>query len=357
MQQRVRYATSADGVKLAWGELGRGVPLVRAATWLTHLEYDLESPVWAHWTRFLRENFRYIRYDERGCGMSDREVPDLARSTHWVDDLEAVVDAAGIDRPFVLLGISQGAATAIGYACRHPERVSRLILYGGYALGCNLMQDPTVRATYRVVKDVVRVGWGSGNPTFRQLFTSRFVPDGNHAQLDWFNELCRRTVPAGNALALMEARGNVDVRDIVPRISAPTLVLHAERDQVVPLEQGRYLAGNITDAEFLLLQSRNHVLLEHEPAWLAFKQAVLAFTGHATDTAPDVSAPALTRREQATLTLLCSGLSNAQIAWELGISEKTVRNHLSHLYEKLGVHSRAAAIVRTQGQAARNRQG
>lgn len=348
MKQGVHYVSTADDVSLAWASLGRGVPLVKAATWLTHLQYDLESPVWSHWVRFLGEHFRYIRYDERGCGMSDRVVRDLDLP-QWVDDLETVIEAARVTQPVVLLGISQGAATAIRYAIRHPERVSHLILYGGYAVGGLRSGDPQRLALYKAVMDVVRLGWGSDNPAFRQLFTSRFVPRGTQAQLDWFNELCRRTTSVDNAGALLQARGNVDVRDCLAQVTTPTLVLHASRDQIAPPSQGRYLASHIPGATFVQLDSDNHVLLEDEPAWLLFQQAVLEFTGMSTGAQPaEPSQSRLTARERAALGLLCEGRSNAQIAWELGVSEKTVRNHLSNLYRKLGVRSRAEAMVRAQ---------
>jgi len=351
MKQSVHYVSTTDQVSLAWASLGRGVPLVKAATWLTHLQYDLESPVWSHWVRFLGEHFRYIRYDERGCGMSDRQVRDLDLP-QWVDDLETVIDAAQATQPVVLLGISQGAATAIRYAIRHPERVSHLILYGGYAVGGLRSGDPQRLALYKAVMDVVRLGWGSDNPAFRQLFTSRFVPRGTQAQLDWFNELCRRTTSVENAGALLEARGNVDVRDCLAQVTTPTLVLHASRDQIAPPSQGRYLASHIPGATFVQLDSDNHVLLEDEPAWPQFQQAVLEFTGvSAGARAADPSLAPLTARERAALGLLCEGRSNAQIAWELGLSEKTVRNHLSNLYRKLGVRSRAEAMVRAHRQA------
>jgi pimeloyl-ACP methyl ester carboxylesterase/DNA-binding CsgD family transcriptional regulator len=348
MRQHIRYVRAGDGVNVAWSELGHGLPLVKAATWLTHLQYDFESPVWSHWLGFLSGHFRFVRYDERGCGMSDWNVPDLASSEHWVDDLEAVVEAAGIDRPFVLLGVSQGAAAAIRYSVRHPERVSHLVLYGGYALGCNLLDDPPgARDTFRAVREVMRLGWGSNNPTFRQMFTSRFVPDGTRAQLDWFNELCRRTVPPDNACALMDARGDVDVREYLPKLRTPTLVLHASRDMVVPFSQGHYLASRIADAEFIQLDSGNHVLLEHEPAWQVFCRSVLDFTGQPAARA-DERTDRLTERERTLLALLREGRSNAQIAFELGIAEKTVRNHFSNLYRKLGVRSRVEALVRTR---------
>ena len=348
MKQHVRYVTTSDGINVAWSELGHGLPLVKAATWLTHLQYDLQSPIWAHWIEFLGEHFRYIRYDERGCGMSDRRIPDL-QAAHWVDDLEAVIETARIDRPFALLGISQGAATAVRYAVKHPRRVSHLILYGGYAVGGNRSDDPRRRDVYRAVMEVVRLGWGSENPAFRQLFTSRFVPDGSQTQLDWFNELCRRTTSTENAAALLAARGDVDVRDCLQHVRTPTLVLHATHDQVAPLEQGRYLASNIPGAEFVALDSRNHILLVHEPAWNDFRSALLEFTGQTTVQESAATAPAsLTLREHELLTLLREGRSNAQIAWQLGIAEKTVRNHFSNLYRKLGVRSRVEALVRMQ---------
>ncbi len=351
MKQQVRYVLSDDGVQVAWAELGRGPPLVKAATWLTHLQYDQESPVWAHWLRFFGRHFRYIRYDERGCGMSDREAGDL-EAAHWLDDLEDVIDAAQVQRPMALLGISQGAATAIRYAVRHPERVSHLILYGGYAVGGNRSEDAERRALYKAVIEVVGLGWGSDNPAFRQLFTSRFVPKGTPQQLEWFNELCRRTTSPANAIRLLRGRGEVDVRDLLEQVRVPTLVLHGDRDQIAPLSQGRVLASRIPGARFVQLHSENHVLLEDEPAWQHFQEAVLEFTGVVVDgPVADDKLAMLTERERAALRLLCEGRSNAQIAWELGVAEKTVRNHVSNLYRKLGVRSRAEAIVLSHRQA------
>ena len=350
MHERVHYLRTAEGVDLAWSSIGRGLPLVRAATWLTHLQYDRDSPVWAHWLRFLGGHFRCIRYDERGCGMSDRDVPEVALP-QWVDDLERVVDAAAPERPFVLLGISQGAATSIQYAIRHSARVSHLILYGGYALGGNKRDNPEARALFQAVMEVTRLGWGRNNPAFRQLFASRFLPEGTPEQLDWLNALCQRTATPEVAARLLQARGDVDVRELLPQVRVPTLVLHATRDQIAPLAQGRVLAAAIPGAEFVPLDSCNHVLLAHEPAWQQFQEAVLAFTGQATAVAGLRGEAALTGRERRALQLLCAGMSNAQIGWELGIAEKTVRNHLSHLYRKLGVRSRSEAIVRMHAEA------
>lgn len=346
MKQSIRYIRTSDGLSMAWAEAGRGMPLVKASTWLTHLEYDWESPVWRHWNRFFSQHFRYIRHDERGCGMTDWEIGDLT-VPRWVEDQERVIEAADIRQPFALLGISQGAATAIAYAARHPERVSHLILYGGYATGAYRRDNVDQVRAYESLTELIRQGWDNTNPVFRQLFTSRFIPEGNPEQIEWFNELCSRTTTPEAGAALMTAHGRIDVRDLLPRVQTPTLVLHGNRDQITPLAQGKYLASGIAGASFVPLDSCNHVLLEHEPAWGAFQQTVLEFTGQ--DTLKfghgDHQLDALSRREREILPLLCEGLSNAQIGRALGISEKTVRNHLSHLYQKLGVHSRAATIA------------
>lgn len=346
MKQCIRYVRTSDDVSLAWAEAGRGMPLVRAANWLTHLDYDWQSPVWRHWNEFLAGHFRYIRHDERGCGMTDWKVGDVS-FPRWVEDLELVVDAAGIEQPFVLLGISQGAATAVAYAVRHPQRVSHLVLYGGYAVGTYRRGDDEATRLFKAVIEVMRVGWDKDNPVFRQMFTSRFIPEGSSEQLDWFNMLCRKSTTAEIGAALMSARAEVDARDLLAQVRVPTLVLHGNRDQIVPPSEGRRLAREIPGAIFVALDSCNHVLLEHEPAWLAFQQAVLGFTGQdkLKSGHGDRMLDALSRREREVLPLLCEGLSNAQIGWKLGISEKTVRNHLSHLYRKLGVHSRAATIA------------
>jgi pimeloyl-ACP methyl ester carboxylesterase/DNA-binding CsgD family transcriptional regulator len=349
MPQRVHYVSTAEGVSLAWASHGRGPSLVRAATWLTHLQYDHDSPVWAHWLQFLGEHFRCVRYDERGCGMSQRDVPAVALP-QWVDDLERVVDAAGIDRPFTLLGISQGAATSIVYAIKHPERVSHLILYGGYAVGGNKRDNPDSRALFQAVMEVTRLGWGRDNPAFLQLFASRFLPEGTPEQLSWLNALCRRTATPEMAALLLQARGDVDVREYLPQVRVPTLVMHATRDQVSPISQGRMLAAEIPDAQFVPLDSPNHVLLAHEPAWQQFQETVLAFTGQPLAAAQLRAEGGLTDRERRALQLLREGMSNARIAGELGIAEKTVRNHLSNLYRKLGVRSRTEAIVRGRRQ-------
>ena len=345
VRQRIQYLTAADGLRLAWADAGAGPPLVKAANWMTHLEDEWESPVWQHWMRFYAEHFRFVRYDERGCGMSGWNGSDLTLD-RWATDLGTVIEAARPDGPVTLVGISQGAATCVRYTVQHPDRVARLVLYGGYARGWAHREQPVER-TYRAMVDLVRAGWGKENPTFRQLFTSRFIPGGTAQQLQWFNDLCRKTTTGEIAASLLEARSVVDVRDDLAKVTTPTLVLHARGDEVQPIEEGRLLAAGIPNAEFIELDSRNHVLLEHEPAWRRFCDAVLEFTRApaAAASGEDPAFGTLSGRERQILTLIAEGLSNAEIAERLAISEKTVRNHTSNVFDKLGVWTRAQAIV------------
>lgn len=343
LRQHIRYVKVGDGSRLAWAEAGEGPLVVKAANWLTHLEYEWESPVWKHWLHFFSSHFRFVRYDERGCGMSDWRPGELTLA-QWAEDLAAVIDAAEPDGPVTLLGISQGAATCIEYALQHPGRVARLILYGGYARGAFRRGTPDAAAAYRAIIDLARVAWNSDNPSFRQVFTSRFIPGGSAEQLDWYNELCRRVISGEAAAALMTARAGVDITDRLEEIRCPTIVLHAREDAVVPIAEGRLVASGIRGAEFVELDSPNHVLLEQEPAWQRFREVVTAFLRSGQAAEAD-SFAALSAREREVLALMTEGLGNADIAERLGISEKTVRNHASNLFDKLGVWSRAQAIV------------
>jgi len=343
-RQRIRYVRSTDGARLAWSDAGSGPVLVKAANWLTHLEYDLESPVWIHWLEFLGDHFRLIRYDERGSGMSEWDVE--VSFDQWLDDFERVIDAAELTEPFTLLGVSQGAAVSIAYAVKHPERVSRMILYGGYARGWARRDNRAGQREYEAIVELVRAGWGRSNPAFRQVFTSRFIPRGSDEQIEWFNELCRKTTTPDMAAKLLEARSGIDVVPLLQQVRTPTLVIHARNDAVTPIGEGRILAEGIAGAEFVELDSENHVLLRDESAWTRFREVVLEFMGEAAPPpADDGVFASLSPREREVLALLADGLGNAQIAARLSISEKTVRNHVSNLFDKLGVWTRAQAIV------------
>lgn len=345
MQQSIRYLTTGDGARLAWASMGTGVPLVKAANWLSHLEYDLESPIWRHWVHFFGDHFRFVRYDERGCGMTGGDPRGLSLE-HWLGDLETVVDASGIDEPFALLGISQGAAACVAYAAKHPHRVSKLLLYGAYARGPYERGDEEAARLYHAIADVARGGWADENPVFRQLFTARFIPDATEAQVRWFNELARITTTAEAAGALLDSRGRINVTSMLGQITVPTLVMHARHDGVVPVEEGRLLAAGIPGSRYVELESRNHVLLHHEPAWERFCSETLEFLG--SRCGDDALLATLTAREREIVAGLVAGRSNAEIAAALFISDKTVRNSLTRIFEKLGVRSRTQAMARVR---------
>ena len=285
-----------------------------------------------------------MRYDERGCGLTDRQVADLSVD-RWTKDLESVIDAAQPGGPFALLGMSQGGVACIAYAVRYPERVSHLVLYGAYARGAFYRDNPESANEYRVVMDAIRVGWGKENPAFRQLFTSRFIPEGTPEQMAWFNELCRRTTTAEIAEELLRMRAKMNVAHLLEQVRVPTLVIHAREDNVIPVAEGRMLASTIPGAQFVELESKNHVLLADEPAWPRFQEAVLEFLGRSGAQPRDDPFASLSPREREILTLITEGLGNNEIGERLSISEKTVRNHISNVYDKLGVWTRAQAMV------------
>lgn len=276
LAQEIRFCTAPDGVQLAYSMIGQGPPLMKTGNWMTHLEFDLESPIWRHLYVELARNHTLIRYDARGNGLSDRAVEDISFDA-FVRDLEAVVDAAKLTR-FALLGISQGCAVSIAYAVRHPERVSRLVLYGGYAVGRNRRLLTTAeKEEEEAMTTLMRVGWGKENAAFRQLFTSQFVPGGSKEQADWFNELQRITVSGEMAARISTITGAIDVSALLPRVSVPTLVLHAREDARVPFEAGRRMAAGIPGARFVALPGRNHLFLESEPAFAQFLEQTRAF--------------------------------------------------------------------------------
>ena len=278
--QKVRYATAKDGTRLAWSEIGDGPPLIKTANWLNHLEFDFESPIWRGWLRELARDFRLIRYDERGNGLSDWDTPDLSLEA-FVEDLACVADAAGVEQ-FDLLAISQGASVAIAYALRHPERVRRIVLLGGYAAGWRARGDNEEIARRDAMLTLTELGWGKDNPAYRQLFTSFYVPGANQEQAQWFNELQRRSTSPENAVKLMRALSAIDVRAMLPNVRHPTLVLHAKEDQAVPLAEGERLAAEIPGARFVKLDSRNHILLDNEPAFGRFLSETRSFLAEGT---------------------------------------------------------------------------
>ena len=283
--QRIQFCTAADNVRIAYATSGTGPPLVKPANWITHLEYDWESPVWRHWLRELSRDHTLLRYDERGCGLSDHDAADLSFDS-WVSDLETVIEATGLDR-FPLLGLSQGCAVAVAYAVRHPERVSRLVLYGGYVKGAIARATtPAEREEAELLTHSMPSFWGRDNPAFRIFFAARFVPEGTQEQMRWFSELTRVTTTPELAVRLRSAAAAIDLSDIAPRVRVPTLIVHGVGDAAVPFDQGRRLAALIPGARFISLATQNHILLEDEPAWPRFLDELRGFL--AEDGAPVV---------------------------------------------------------------------
>jgi class 3 adenylate cyclase/pimeloyl-ACP methyl ester carboxylesterase len=277
-EQKIHFCQTRDGVQLAYAKTGRGPSIVKTGNWMTHLEFDLESPIWRHLYSELSRDHTLIRYDARGMGLSDRDVPDVTFE-HFVDDLETVVDAAGIDR-FALLGVSQGCAVSIAYAVRHPERVSHLVLFGGYPVGWRKRaRTQADKEAGEAMLTLMRVGWGQENPTFRQLFTSQFIPGGTKEQADWFNELQRISASPEDAVRNLMANGETDVTALLGKVSVPTLVMHSRHEARVPFESGRRLAAGIPGARFVPLESRNHLILEDEPAFARFLEEIKMFLG------------------------------------------------------------------------------
>lgn len=267
-EQQVRYCAARDGTRLAFSAVGEGPPLVKTANWLNHIEYDWESPLWRHWLRAFSRRHQLIRYDERGNGLSDWDTPELSLDA-FVDDLESVADCLELDR-FDLIAISQGAAVSIAFAVRHPERVRRLVICNGYAAGWAVRGDPEELARREAMLTLTRLGWGSDNPAYRQVFTGHYIPGATHSQMDWFNEMQRRSASPENAIKLQRTLGSLDVRDLLAKVRTPTLVFHSRGDQAVPFAQGQEIAGGIPAAAFIPLDSENHILIGTEPAWEQF---------------------------------------------------------------------------------------
>lgn len=263
-RQRVAFCRSVDGTRIAYASSGAGYPLVKAGHWLTHLEHDTRSPIWRPLLDRLGQHHRLVRYDQRGNGLSDWDVADFSLN-RFVEDLEAVVQASGVER-FALYGTSQGAPIAIAYAARHPDRVSHLIIQGGYERG-RLVRSPAEREQAEAILTLIRHGWGRPGSAFINAFSAMFIPGGSKEHVDSLVDTQRLTTSAANAAALRAAVDRFDVSDVVGQVRAPTLVFHSRDDAVQPLEQGRQLAAGIPGAEFVLLESANHVILPQEPAW------------------------------------------------------------------------------------------
>jgi pimeloyl-ACP methyl ester carboxylesterase/DNA-binding CsgD family transcriptional regulator len=328
-------------MRLAYAIHGSGPPLVVVSCWLSHLQHDWQSPVWRHFLDQLGEIATVVRYDERGFGMSDWAVDDFSLEAR-VRDLETVLEATGLER-FALLGMSGGSAVAMAYAIAHPERVSRLILYGTVC-GEPVKWSPEEWAEEETYRSMIRVGWAKEDPDFRRVFTKRFIPDATEEQLRWFDDLQRMSTSPANAVASRIARQEVDIEDELPQITAPTLVLQAIGDRSTSFDNAVTVSSRIPDARLVALESRNHILLADEPAWRVFIDEVKTFLEPDRDakSAAGQHAEKLSPRERDVMQLAAEGRTNEEIATALTLSVRTVERHLSNTYAKLGLGGRVA---------------
>ena len=349
MEQKLGFCTASDGVRICYATVGEGPPLVKAPNWLTHLEFEWQSPVWGHWWEELAQSHFVVRFDQRGSGLSDWNVEDLSFDA-WVRDLEAVVSTLDLEN-FVLLGISQGGAVAIDYLARNPGKASKLILYGAYSRGSLKRGEALEEFEARLT--LTRHGWGRDDPAYRQMFTSRFMPEATAEQAGWFNDLQRISTSPENAARIQTVTANIDVLDLVSEVDVPTLVIHGLHDRQVPFEQGRQLGALIPDARFVPLESKNHLLLRSEPAWQMVLSEVRRFLGVEEETLQIPAAQAtaitypdgLTQREVEVLRLASLGKTNQEIAEELVISLRTVANHVTSILNKTIASNRTEAAV------------
>jgi len=348
--QKLGFCTTEDGVRICYATVGEGPPLVKAPNWLSHLEFEWQSPVWGHWWEEISAHHTLIRFDQRGSGLSDWDVEDLSFDA-WVSDLEAVITALKLES-FVLLGISQGGSVAVEFTARHPEMVEKLLLFGAYPRG-SLKTGMFSLEEHEARLTLVRHGWGRDDPAYRQMFTSGFMPEATAEQASWFNELQRVSTSPENAARVQQTTATIDVLHRLPEITAPTLVLHATGDRRVPYEQGRQLSSLIPGAKLVDLDSNNHLLIETEPAWKTCQAAVREFLGTGPVAGADAVADAtvetapdrLTPREVEVLRLIANGKSNQDIADELIISFNTVTNHVKNILGKTGCANRTEAAA------------
>jgi pimeloyl-ACP methyl ester carboxylesterase/DNA-binding CsgD family transcriptional regulator len=352
VQQKIRFCTSVDGTRLAVATVGQGPPLVKAATWLTHVEKEPYNLFSRHWVAELSRNNHLVRYDSRGCGLSDRDVERISVDA-WLEDLEAVVSALEIER-FPLFGMSQGAAIAVTYAARHPEKVSQLILYGGCARGL-LKRNPSpkvIDAAQAMLK-AAELGWGADSSSFRQVFISQLLHDATMEQQRAVDEAQRLTISGANAVSFMKEVFEIDVRDAAPKIQCPTLVFHAKEDPCFPFEEGRLLASLIPNARFIPLPSKNHLPFETEAAWPMFLSDFRAFLpapgsrsrSHDEDTG-EMRKQLLTPRQVEILREVAMGQTDKQIARKLSLSPRTIEMHVANALLALQCRTRAEAVRR-----------
>jgi len=348
MKQDIRFCTASDGARIAYAVVGSGAPLLMPATWLSHLEHQWKSLAWRPWLETLSQKYTLLRYDSRGCGLSDRDA-ELSFEG-WMRDIEAVADATGFPQ-LNILATCWGGPIGVEYAARHPQRVKRLVLYGAYAQGRLQGSRPMEKEDARLLLEMTKLGWGQENHAFCRVWGSFFQPGGTLAHFRSWAEQQQLSTSAQTAARLLQIGWETDVRAAAPKIQCPTLALHVARDTVVPIEVGRELACLIPGCRFVQFDGENHMPLVEEPAWPKIVAAIdefLAQGGEAAVPRGDLSLDELTTREREVLDAIAQGLDNNEIAMALGMSEKTVRNHITRVLDKIGAEHRYQAIVRAR---------
>jgi pimeloyl-ACP methyl ester carboxylesterase/DNA-binding CsgD family transcriptional regulator len=342
--EQIRFCASRDGTRLAYTTCGHGPAVLWMGTPARHLEFDWGNPVWAPWLEFLTKRRTVVRFDHRGCGLSDREKIEYSLEK-LVEDIEAVVAATGHER-FGILGHGGSGMASIAFAIRYPERVTHLALLGCPARGRLARAETEAQVEDSELRQkIIEVGWTDETPAFGQFFTALHMPAGLPGEQKAYGEMLRLTTTRANNFGFTRTFLHGDVRELLPRISCPTIVLHARADSIVPFSEGRAIAATIPGPRLVPLESSNHLLVASEPAWQQFTNAVDEFLPGAAENAPNKLMDALTTRELDVLGLVALGLNNSRIAARLKISEKTVRNNVSNVFSKLGVKSRAEAVA------------
>lgn len=345
--QEIRFCTSRDGTRIAFATCGKGPPLLFAQHYIHHLDLDWDSPIWRPWLDLLSRRHSVIRYDWRGCGLSDRDCIDFAPD-RYREDLGAVVAAAGIDR-FAMFAMAQGARIGMAYAAANPQKISKLVLYqpstgGRGAPGRDRDEAEAERTRFKAME----LGWATYQQAYLRFFTSMYIPGASSEQVHAYNDMLRQATTPAIAMAMQRSFHVTDVRATVPNVRCPTLVLHSRDNAIVPFDEGRRVASLIPGARFVTLESPNHVLLDTEPAWCQLVDALEDFLPSEEVLVMHAALDALTSRENGVLELVAQGLDNASIGQRLGISERTARNHVSTILSKLGLSSRAQAIVKAR---------
>jgi pimeloyl-ACP methyl ester carboxylesterase/DNA-binding CsgD family transcriptional regulator len=344
--QQIRFCTSRDGTRIAYATCGSGPPLVWVPHWIHHLKFDWDSPVWRPWLLMLSRRHTLIRHDFRGCGLSDRDGVQFS-SDKLREDFEAVLQAVGVNR-FALMAMTAGARVIMPYVVQHPNQVTHLVLYGTSACGPLANNPPHAQVVETETRlKAMELGWPKEVPGYGQFFTSLHLPDATAEQRQSHNDLLRLTTSSENAVSLLRTFFTSDVRDLLPRVQCSTLVLHGRQDAILPFDEGRVVASRIPEARFVPLETRNHILVEDEPAWAQLCTELNEFLSVPQEgrIATPLWIDGLTPREREVLEIVARGLDNHAIATKLRISEKTVRNHVSTILSKIGAASRAQAVA------------